>query len=92
MGSIESFGESLEGNEVGGRKVKKEGKMELAKKGGKVRFRIGGVEGKGVGIGLNLRNGVCRGGKRVCWNYNREKNDVMVGEIEDQSSTLKRKR
>ncbi|CAB4276700.1 unnamed protein product [Prunus armeniaca] len=44
------------------------------KKMGRVRFRIGlGVEEeeKGVaGLGLNLRSGVCRGGKRVCWNNN----------------------
>lgn len=45
---------------------------DLAKERGKVRFKIG-VKGNGgsneVGIGVDfMRNGVCRGGKRVCWN------------------------
>ena len=48
-------------------------KMELAEKRGKVRFRIGvGVEEEEkfkeegrVGLGVNLKSGVCKGGKRV---------------------------
>ncbi|KAF3450151.1 hypothetical protein FNV43_RR06231 [Rhamnella rubrinervis] len=50
-------------------------KMELAQKRGKVRFRIGvGVEEEEkkfreegrVGLGVNSKSGVCKGGKRVC--------------------------
>ncbi|KAH9747471.1 BTP domain-containing protein [Citrus sinensis] len=41
---------------------------DLAKEREKVRFKIGVKGNNGVGFGVDLRNGVCRGGKRVRWN------------------------
>ncbi|KAL6201644.1 hypothetical protein ACLB2K_025356 [Fragaria x ananassa] len=43
--------------------------LGVKSKRGRVRFKIGGVEEKGC-VGVKMRNGVCRGGKRVCWNGN----------------------
>ncbi|GAV64357.1 Bromo_TP domain-containing protein/TAF8_C domain-containing protein, partial [Cephalotus follicularis] len=42
-----------------------DGSGDLPMERGRVRFSIGGVIGKG---GVKVRNGLCRGGKRVCWN------------------------
>ncbi|XP_062012357.1 transcription initiation factor TFIID subunit 8-like [Rosa rugosa] len=60
--------DSGNGNENAGN-----GNRELGVKSkrGRVRFKIGVVEEKGGGcVGVKMRNGICRGGKRVCWNGN----------------------
>ncbi|KAK9937110.1 hypothetical protein M0R45_013925 [Rubus argutus] len=67
--------DSGNGNEIGNG-GNENGKRELGVKSkrGRVRFRIGEVEEKagegGCNLGLKTRNGVCGGGKRVCWNGN----------------------
>lgn len=58
---------------------------DLARKREKVRFKIGVKGNNGVGFGVDLRNGVCRGGKRVCWNAG----DVID---DDQNCLFKPKR
>ncbi|PRQ29988.1 putative bromodomain associated domain-containing protein [Rosa chinensis] len=45
--------------------------LGVKSKRGRVRFKIGVVEEKGGGcVGVKMRNGICRGGKRVSWNGN----------------------
>ncbi|XP_059625127.1 transcription initiation factor TFIID subunit 8 [Cornus florida] len=66
------------------RRKKKKKKMELPAKRVRVRFRMGvGVSGnvvrRGEGFGVDLRNGVCRGGKRIsCENRSDEDDKRLV--------------
>ena len=68
--------------------------MELAEKRGKVRFRIGvGVEEEEkfkeegrVGLGVNLKSGVCKGGKRVCLDREKFRNGFKNCKILLQSA------
>ncbi|KAM7271560.1 hypothetical protein ACFE04_030774 [Oxalis oulophora] len=52
----------------------------------KVRFKIGGGRRQGGNKGsVNVRNGMCRGGKRVCWNSNGDKeNDSKIKENQEK--------
>lgn len=69
-------------------KEEKGTRMELAKGRGRerVKFKLGRGEEKQIGLGMNMMNGVCKGGKRVSW-----KNDSMVVENEDERWAFKRK-
>ncbi|KAM5587191.1 transcription initiation factor TFIID subunit 8-like [Rosa sericea] len=64
-GNVDSGNGNGNGNENENRE------LGVKSKRGRVRFKIGGVEEKlGGCVGVKMRNGVCRGGKRVCWNGN----------------------
>lgn len=88
---VEENGEVLQKKEVY-QKEAKNGRMELAKERGKLKFKIGKEKEQGFGLGVNMMNGVCRGGKRVCWNNNKRKmNDSMFEDKEDERCAFRRK-
>ncbi|KAI4296970.1 hypothetical protein L6164_036883 [Bauhinia variegata] len=67
-GNVKENGKLLESNGVGG-KEGKEKRMEMAKERERVKFKIGGEEEKLVGLGVNMMNLICKGGKRVRLNH-----------------------
>ncbi|KAK7290684.1 hypothetical protein RIF29_05278 [Crotalaria pallida] len=69
----------------------KEARMKLAKRRGRVKFKIGGKEEKQIVLGVNSRNGACKGRKRVSWSHDKM-TECMVQKDEDEMSALKRKR
>ncbi|KAI9126803.1 hypothetical protein K1719_002399 [Acacia pycnantha] len=84
---LEICGDSIEGNrKVLQTKELNDGKMELAKERGKLKFNIGRQKEQAFGLGVNMNSGFCRGGKRVCWNHS-EMNDMF----EDGAMILREK-
>lgn len=70
-------------------KEEKDTRMELSKKGEKVKFKIGREEEKQIRLGVNMMNGVCKGRKRVSWSHYKINNcDNMA----DEMRVLKRER
>ncbi|XP_028803240.1 transcription initiation factor TFIID subunit 8 [Neltuma alba] len=74
-GGIEENRKVLQTDEVCGKELN-DGRMELAKERGKLKFNIGRQKEQAFGLDMNMNSGFCRGGKRVCWNHS-EMNDCM---------------
>ncbi|XP_054800859.1 transcription initiation factor TFIID subunit 8-like [Prosopis cineraria] len=72
---VEENRKILKANEVCGKELN-DGRMELANERGKLKFKIGGEKEQAFGLGVNKNSGLCRGGKRVCWNHS-EMNDCL---------------
>ncbi|KAF7801369.1 transcription initiation factor TFIID subunit 8 [Senna tora] len=90
--NVEENGEALQNKKEVCWKEAKDGRMELAKERGKLKFKIGREkkDQQGFGLGMKMMNGVCKGGKRVCWNHNKM-NDCMFEDKEDERCGLKGK-
>ncbi|KAL5076206.1 hypothetical protein RYX36_015190 [Vicia faba] len=75
------------------KKEEKDTVTELAMGRFRVKFKIGKKEEKQIGLGMNMNmmNGVCKGRKRVSWSHYKM-NDCMskADENEDERSALKR--
>ncbi|KAK9267624.1 hypothetical protein L1049_010055 [Liquidambar formosana] len=82
----DTFAQDIEQNDsIGGRASCEEEErgscgMELAAERARVRFKMC-VGGEEIVMGVDLRNGVCRGGKRVSWDNNYSRMGEQEGEV-----------
>lgn len=76
--------------EVGGKELN-DGRMELAKERGKLKFKIGREKEQPLRLGVNMMNGVSKGSKRVCWNQYGKIHDCIFEVKENEMCALKRR-